>query len=221
MIDIQDDEFQVEPPRGLPAPLPQDEAILWQSQPQWTALARSAFHVVKVTAYFGVLIAWNTADGWVNGEGLGPIVVSGLRLASVGAVAVAILALLAWLYARSTIYTLTDKRVIIRSGLAVPMTVNLPLARIEAAAVTRGESGTGSIALRPARPNRIALLALWPNARPWSLNNPEPMLRCVPDIDGTARLVGQALLATGGSAVQAPTATATTGIELPAGSLAA
>jgi hypothetical protein len=41
-------------------------------------------------------------------------------------------------------------------------------------------------------PDRIALLHLWPHARPWRVSRPEPMLRCVPDAAAVARLLTQA-----------------------------
>ena len=83
------------------------------------------------------------------------------------------------------------------------MTLNLPLALIESAAVTRSRNGIGSIAMKVAKPNRIAFLVLWPNARPFAFTNPEPMLRCITDVDAVAALVAAALAGETGTAYRA------------------
>ena len=54
-------------------------------------------------------------------------------LVVLGAAAVGVLSLLAWALARSTIYTITRPRVVLRFGVALPMSVNLPLRLVESA----------------------------------------------------------------------------------------
>lgn len=183
------DDFAFEPVPGLPETLPRGETMLWQGSPDWQALAISAFHVRKVAGYFGLLVIWKLATATTGEEMAG----TALWLTGLGAASLGILALLAWLYARGTIYTLTTRRVVIRSGLALPVTLNLPLALVETAAMTKQPRGTGSIALTVARPNRVAWLVLWPNARPWHVTNPQPMLRCLHDAQVVAPLLAQAL----------------------------
>ncbi|MDP3897675.1 MAG: photosynthetic complex putative assembly protein PuhB [Mesorhizobium sp.] len=187
------DDFAFEPIPGLPEKLPTGESMLWQGSPVWTSLAIAAFHVRKVAIYFALILAWQVGTGVQSGAGAGAILTSSAWVVGVGSAAIAILALLAWLYARGTIYTLTTRRLVIRSGLALPLTLNLPLALVETAAATPARGGIGSILLTVARPNRIAYLALWPNARPWRINNPQPLLRCLRDVDAVASLVSKAL----------------------------
>jgi hypothetical protein len=213
------DDFAFEPVPGLPQSLPAGETLLWQGAPDWKALAISAFHVRKVAAYFGLLLAWKLATG----DGVDMLATT-LWLCGVGAASIGILALLAWLYARGTIYTLTSKRIVIRSGLALPVTLNLPLALIETAAATRQPLGTEGIALTVAKPNRVAWLVLWPNARPWNFTNPQPMLRCLRDAKTVAPLLTRALEAEAGSQpVRQPARPASTvsPVGLPAGATAA
>ena len=45
-------EYETEPVRGLPAPLPAGETLLWQGGPAWWPLARSAFHFDKIADLF-------------------------------------------------------------------------------------------------------------------------------------------------------------------------
>lgn len=186
-------EYDFEPIRGLPARLPEGEDLLWQGAPDWRALAVSAFHVRKVAIYFAILAAWNIASNWSDGATLATITSSVTWTITLGAVAVGILTLLAWLYARTTVYSVTSKRFVIRFGLALPMTVNLPFAVIESAAVIARKGDVGDIAMTTQGRDRIAYLHLWPNVRPWKFARPQPMLRAIPDVNAVGELVGNAL----------------------------
>ena len=66
MID-SDQIRETEPVRGLPAPLPAGETLLWQGGPAWWPLARSAFHFNKIAIYFGLMIAWRIATSLSEG----------------------------------------------------------------------------------------------------------------------------------------------------------
>lgn len=194
------DDFAFEPIPGLPAELPRGETLLWQGSPAWRSLAREAFHVRKVAIYFALVLAWQLAAATSEGATLAAMAARSSWLLAGAAMAIGVISLLAWLYARSTIYTLTTKRLVIRSGLALPVTLNLPLSLIDTAKVARSGDGTGGIIMTVTKPNRIALLALWPNARPWHFNSPQPMLRCLADVDAVAALVARALEADAGLA---------------------
>ena len=217
MIEDHDD-FAFEPIPGLPDQLPQGETLLWQGSPEWRALAISAFHVRKVAVYFALVIIWRIAtmgDTSVTAQ----LLSSAWILAAAGA-SVAILCGLAYLYARGTIYTLTSRRIVVRSGLALPVTFNMPLALVETAAVTRLGGSAGSIALTVKRPNRVAYLVLWPNARPWHVNDPQPMLRCLGDVEPVARMLAETLAAEAGvpaSRTPRPAQVAPSGTAIPAG----
>jgi hypothetical protein len=82
---------------------------------------------------------------------------------------------------------------VIRSGMALPITVNLPFSRISSASLKVFADGTGNIPLKPIAGDRIAAMAVWPHIRPLSLLNPVPMLRSVPDAAVVANLLGSAL----------------------------
>lgn len=208
-----DDDLDFEDRSGTAGRLPEGERVLWQGSPDWRSLARSAFHIREVAAYFGLVILWQAVGA--TGNPLVPAV----GLVAAGLAAVGILALLAFAYARTTVYTLTTRRLVIRSGIALPVTFNLPLGRIERADLATARDGTGTISFAVAKPNRVALLAIWPNARPWHFSNPEPALRAIPDAAAAARLVGEALRAqagvTGASAVVISTPAAESNAPTP------
>jgi hypothetical protein len=177
-------EYDGEPVPGLPGRLPPGEAILWQGVPDWRRLAISAYHVRKVALYFVALVVLALVSG--SKVGLGMTVLAGL-------VAVALLGLFAWLMARSTLYTITNRRVVMRFGVAVPMCVNLPMTAIETARLNARTDGSGDIALATVPDERAGYFLLWPNVRPWHFTRPEPMLRALADARAPAEILARAM----------------------------
>lgn len=200
------DDFAFEPQPGLPAPLPRGERLLWQGAPNWTAFALSAFRVRGVAIYFAVVASWQAASAWADDGTIGDIATVVGWTGLLALAALAILAGLAWVYARTTVYSLTSKRILIRSGVALPITLNIPLSLIEEASLVRSPLGTGSVVLSVDRSNRIAWLALWPSTKPFAFNHPKPMLRALADADKLAPLLAEALaetsISTGGRATR-------------------
>lgn len=186
-------EHGPEPVRGLPEPLPAGERILWQGGPAFGALARGVFHVRAVALYFGLLAVWRLVSGLADGAGWAAAALDAAGLLVPAALAIGVLLLLARLYARSTVFTVTDRRVVLRFGVALPMAVNLPFCRIEGAALRLHRDGTGDLPLALGGPGRLAWLHLWPFVRPWRLGRPEPMLRGVPDAAAVAAILRGAL----------------------------
>jgi hypothetical protein len=109
------------------------------------------------------------------------------------ALALTVLAVSGVLMARGTVYSLTSRRLVIRHGVAMPMSINVPFSKIESAALSEGRNGIGSVAFQPHARSRTSYVALWPHARPWQVIRPEPMLRCIPDAASVAHLAAQAM----------------------------
>lgn len=174
---------------GIREDLPAGERVLWQGSPRWRALARDAFHLHQVAAYFALLCLASTL--LALHEGRPPS--AGLLPAAFGASACGLLALLAWMNSRATIYAITSGRVFMRIGIAVPISVNLPLARIDSAGLALRRDGTGDLPLEVEPAAHLAWLHLWPHVRPWQLRHPEPMLRGVPDARHVAAVLASAL----------------------------
>lgn len=182
-------EHDGEPVRGLPARLPAGERILWQGSPCWPTLARRALHADKIAVYVGLMLAWRAWTDLAAGTGLGAT----LTLAPLAALGVAIPIALAWLSARATVYTITDRRVVLRFGIALPMTLNLPLRKISSAALRVHRNGTGDIPLSLTEVDRISYILLWPHVRRWRFSRPEPMLRSIPEAADVAKILVRAL----------------------------
>lgn len=201
-------EFEVQ--RGLPEALPQGESLLWQGSPEWRSLARRAFHVRKLAVYFGAMVVMRAAFVFNDSGSAFDALRATFAPLALAAVALGLVLLLAWLSARGAVYTLTDKRVVMRIGIVLTLTFNIPYKRIAAAGLHLHGDGTGDLPLTLLPPDRIAWLHLWPHARPWRLGRPEPMLRSVPDAETVARQLSRAWSDATGvapSAAEAPVAT--------------
>ena len=186
-------EHEIEPIRGLPERLPQGERILWQGAPDWKSLALRALHVRVVVAYFAILFVWSVWAAMSEGTALGEALLIAARLIPVTLAAVGLLAGYAWLVHRTTVYTITNRRVVMRFGIALPMTLNIPFAIVGSAAVKAYGDKTGDIPLELTGTGRISYLALWPHARPWWTAKPQPMLRGVPQAEQVAEILREAL----------------------------
>lgn len=178
---------------GLPAPLPAGERLLWRGAPDWRVLLRSGFHFNKFALYFGVLVAWRAVATLADGGSAGAALATTFWTVPLAALALGFIAGLAWLVARTAVYTLTDRRVVMRVGIVLTVTFNLPLRRIEAARLQATTGSSGDIALVLNAEDRIGYLHLWPHVRPWRFARTEPTLRALPQAAQVARLLADAL----------------------------
>lgn len=166
---------------GTPQP---DERVLWKGRPQRALLARTAFHARSAGAYMAALVV----VALVLGRNEAAIVAALLGLALA-----AILHILAWASARSTLYILTDTRLIMRIGMAIETRINIPLKQITAAHLAvQTRDGHGDIAFELAGERLLGNVLLWPHVRPWHYAMPQPMLRAVPDAAALAQMIAEA-----------------------------
>jgi len=179
--------------KELPAPLPVGERVIWQGKPSFKGLALRSFHIREVAIYFGLLLMWRLWSNWSQGLSAGEAVTSALWLIVPAVSGIAVLAGLAWLFQRAACYTITNKRILFQFGVALPMTMNIPLGKIANAALKTYRDGSGDIPLRLSDSDRVSYLLLWPHVRPWRLRLSEPMLNAVPDAAGVAAKLAEAL----------------------------
>jgi hypothetical protein len=189
------DDFAFEPIRGLPALLPKGETLLWQGSPNWKALAVEAYHVRKVAVYFLILLAWRVLNGMHAGQSPTDVATGCLWLTGLGSVAIGLLALLAYWSARVTVYSITSHRILLRHGVAVQMTMNVPFDLLESAAVTRRALDTGDLAIAVRPDQRVGYFTTWPHVRPGYFARPQPSFRALPDAPQAGAVLQAAMLA--------------------------
>ena len=164
---------------GTPAP---DEKVLWKGRPSVGLLARTAFHTRTLGLYMGALAVISLATGRADAAAVA---------AGGGIVLIALLYFLAWLSARSTLYILTDVRLIMRIGMAIETRINVPLKQVKAAHFRDRGKGHGDIALELNGERLLGYVLLWPHVRPRRYAHPQPMLRAVPEAAALAQLIAE------------------------------
>jgi hypothetical protein len=189
--------------RGLDEPLPDGERLLWQGAPRWQSLFVHAFHGRKLAVYFGALLLLRAAFAVADGASLGGALIAAAWLLPLAGVALGVVALLAWLSARTTIYAITDRRIVMRIGIVLTLTLNVPFRQVEAASVRGYADGTGDLPFEYGGDTYVAWLHLWPHVRPWRIARVQPMLRAVADAPRVAELLSRALAEHAGTPVRA------------------
>jgi hypothetical protein len=214
-------EYEDEPVEGLPDYLPEGETMVWQGRPTVAAMARRVFFIPHLALYFGLLIAGHTVYRLM--EGVSGVQVLGTFVWQAG-LAATVLVLLAWLarsYAASVVYTLTSERLVIRSGVALPMMVNIPIEQITAADMRVYRDGTGDIVLTPVADRKLHWILLWPNVSAWYTRPIRPLLRGLADphraADAFAAVASQHYQVTAGEQVAVPIRVRTGGAAVPVG----
>jgi hypothetical protein len=186
-------EFENEPIRGLPGQLPPGERIIWQGAPSFRGLALGAFRIREVAVYFAVLGAAKAVDVIATGGPWSNAVLEFVGMAAPATLAIAVLSALALLCQRTTVYTITNRRLVLRFGMALTKAVNLPFVVVESATMKVDSAGCGDIALGLKPDAKVGYVALWPHVRPWRLARPQPSLRGLNDASRVASLLAVAL----------------------------
>lgn len=185
--------------RLLPEDLPEGEQILWHGRPDAISLARRAFRADLVAAWFGLMTIWNTTTaaydlGWRDAA------LQGTRTVAIGCAALALLFLFGHISARTALYVVTSRRVVLKVGMALPIFFNIPFVEIAGAAVHIHPDNIGDVVLTLRPERRIAYPHLWPHVRPFYFSAPQPMLRSLRDGANVAEILRKALVANAGSA---------------------
>lgn len=185
-------EYELEDQYGLPEKLPKNESILWQGSPNMWKVAKNIFYLRLIVGYFACLIVYRIYDCISLGQTMPSVLMAGLWMLALSVACVGMVVYLAYLTASTTVYTITNRRVVMRIGIALTKTFNLPYKAITAADVHQDSDGHGDIPLKITLDTKIAYVHLWPHTRPRVYNHPQPMLRCIADVAAVSTLLTNA-----------------------------
>ena len=170
-------EHENEPVPGLPEKLPAGEYIVWQGKPEVSALVKRVFHAPTIALYFAGLIAVHAVYQSINGTPLSTIGIAMIWQVGLAVIGVGLLVGAGNLYAHSTMYTFTNRRLVIRSGVAVSMMVNIPWESVKSAGVRYCRDGTGDFLITPTADRKLYYLMIWPHVRQLGFRSVQPLLR--------------------------------------------
>jgi hypothetical protein len=192
--------------KGVPHPLPAGEHLLWEGAPDARAMAVHVFHRRLVAAYFGAMLLWWAVA--TTEPVTSPVFVSGLALrVLLTLVVLGIAEGLARASARTSWYAITNRRVVLRLGVVLPMSINIPFSIIDGARIGTFGDGTGQLVLTLGKAHRLAYIALWPHCQVFRFTHPEPVLRGLRDPKAISALLVNAVAAAGETDVQITPAT--------------
>jgi hypothetical protein len=178
--------------RGVPHPLPEGEQLLWEGAPAADAVATHVFHRRALAVYFAVIMMWWM---WSTTLAFGSSAfIAGLALrVGLAAIALGVVEMLSRVTARTAWYAVTNRRVVLKLGMVVPMSINLPFSRVQSVGVAVFRDGTGQVLLTLQKADRLAYIALWPHCRVFQFNHPQPLLRGLRDAHAVAALLAKAV----------------------------
>jgi hypothetical protein len=185
-------EHEIEPVPGLPGLPPAGEVILWQGRPSAKLLSRHLLKVRWIGGYFLLLAVWAVVSGVHDGREIGGLLFSIAILAALAAVLVGMIELFAWAVEKTTLYTITTERVVMRFGVALSMTLNLPFKKVDAVSTAKLDDKGGMIAIAIAADTRLSWLVQWPHVRGWRFSRPEPCLAYLPDVEKVTGILSAA-----------------------------
>jgi hypothetical protein len=184
-----------QPIPGLPEQLPNGEHVLWQGSPSWWGIAARALHLRAVAIYLALIVLWGTTSAIANHKPTIDVSLFAVKLLAISACALGGLVLFSVLVSRTTVYTITNRRIVMRIGVALPVTMNIPFNTIQSADVRLFADGSGDIPLQLESARRQPFLVLWPHVRPWHTAKPQPMLRAIAKAKDVAAILTSALSA--------------------------
>ena len=114
---MSEDDFAVEPIEGLPELLPKGEVILWQGRPNWLQLTIESLNLWWIIGYFGLLATWRFLTV-IDYMPLGTAISVIIPFLFIAAFAGLLLCIVGYVQAKATLYTITNKRVVMRIGAA-------------------------------------------------------------------------------------------------------
>lgn len=182
-------DFENEPIPGLPGMLPPGETIVWQGRPETNEVFVHVFKARWVAGYFAVMLGWLVVTGLYFGRATDDIVMSLVVMALAGAAVLGIFRAFAAGVRRSTMYTVTNRRVVMRIGIALPTAFNLPFCEMENADVLRRANGSGNIALRFKPDIRLNWAVFWPHVRGLRMARTEPQMIGLADVSAVADML--------------------------------
>ena len=128
-------------------------------------------------------------SGFSDGESITTILYSALTILALSGLGLGLVGLIGYLIASTAVYTITNKRVVMRIGIVLNMTFNFPLKMIESADCGFTKEGAGDIYLKLSKGNKIAIFHLWPHARPGKWAAPQPTLRGIKNCAEVAQIL--------------------------------
>ncbi|MGL4406262.1 MAG: photosynthetic complex putative assembly protein PuhB [Notoacmeibacter sp.] len=188
-------EHEIEPVPGLPGRLPDGEYIVWQGRPEAKIVMTRLLRARWIAGYFAIAALWSVAVGINNSEALWALFGRVVFIAVAAVIVFALMAFYARAIAKTSLYTLTNKRIVMRVGIALSASFNLPFKQISGADFRVGADGAGDVALTLKPGHGLSGAVFFPHQRGGLWRKLSPQMMCLPDARHVAETLAEQMRA--------------------------
>ena len=183
--------------------IPEGESILWKGKPSFWGFSWYFFGL-KLLAFYLIILSVVFAARLTVTDFFTAFVVDFLPFLLSGILTSCILMALAKIQSQSSVYIITENRVIIKSGAALSFLISMPFKKIKAVNLQKRKGSLGTISFELNSGKRVPYISCWPSVRPWRFKKTEPAFSCIENVDEVATILRKSVMA-GRVSLQAPT----------------
>jgi hypothetical protein len=89
----------------------------------------------------------------------------------------------------STVYIITENRVIIKTGAALSFLISMPFKKIKEVNLQKRGASIGTISFELLSEKRVPYISCWPSVRPWKFKRTQPAFSCIGSVDEVATIL--------------------------------
>jgi len=177
-----------EAPKNILDAIPNGESILWKGRPSLWGFSWNLFGLKWITLYLSMLSIVSVARFFAS-DFYTAFYVDFLPFFLSGIFASIILIGLAAIQAYSTVYIITENRVIIKTGAALSFLISMPFKKIKEVNLQKRGASIGTISFELFSKKRVPYISCWPSVRPWKFKKTQPAFSCVRSVDEVATIL--------------------------------
>ena len=177
-----------EAPKNILDAIPNGESILWKGRPSLWGFSWNLFGLKWITLYLSILSIVSVARFFAS-DFYTAFYVDFLPFFLSGIFASIILIGLAATQTYSTVYIITENRVIIKTGAALSFLISMPFKKIKEVNLQKRGASIGTISFELLSEKRVPYISCWPSVRPWKFKRTQPAFSCIGSVDEVATIL--------------------------------
>ena len=177
-----------EAPKNILDAIPNGESILWKGRPSLWGFSWNLFGLKWITLYLSMLSIVSVARFFAS-DFYTAFYVDFLPFFLSGIFASIILIGLAATQTYSTVYIITENRVIIKTGAALSFLISMPFKKIKEVNLHKRGASIGTISFELLSEKRVPYISCWPSVRPWKFKRTQPAFSCIGSVDEVATIL--------------------------------
>ena len=177
-----------EAPKNILDAIPCGESILWKGRPSLWGFSWNLFGLKWITFYLSILSIVSIARFFAS-DFHTAFYIDFLPFFLSGIFASIILIGLAATQTYSTVYIITENRVIIKTGAALSFLISMPFKKIKEVNLQKRGASIGTISFELLSEKRVPYISCWPSVRPWKFKRTQPAFSCIGSVDEVATIL--------------------------------